>query len=340
MTRADVKLSLALAGSVLTLFVLFYNKIFAVTFDEGFALATGARAKLYNMLIALLTAVTIVLGMRMMGALLISSLTIFPALTAMRVFKKFRTVTICSAAVSVACFLAGVIASFAYDTPTGASVVIMNVLAFALFWGIKLVPWRAALRHFKGAACVLLLGAAALSAASCSAPQSGFQAPDAVLGGEAPWTPGYAEGGEEAPPPAEPSPTHALTDAELSDLRGGGVIEIREKLFIAQCNDIYLNPDEYIGRRVRIEGMYYEYVEEGGAVYYSVTRLGPGCCGNDGVAGFEFTCDAPPECEPDDWISVEGVITPYTYDDGYESVVIGDASVTVKTERGEEYVSQ
>jgi zinc transport system permease protein len=336
MKLSDVKLSLALAGIVLTLFALFYNKIFAVTFDESFARATGARAELYNMLIALLTAVTIVLGMRMMGALLISSLTIFPALTAMRVFKKFSTVTICSAVVSVVCFLAGVIASFAYDTPTGASVVIMNIAAFALFWGIKLVPWRAALRRFRGAVCILLGVAALFAASSCSAPDAETETPGYnALPADA----GYY--GADEPPPTAPAATHTLTDDELSSLRGGdGVIEIREKLFIAQCNDIYLNPGEYIGRRVRIEGMYYEYAEEGGAIYYSVTRLGPGCCGNDGVAGFEFACDSPPVCEPDDWISVEGVITPYTYDDGYESVIIGDASVTVKTERGAEYVSQ
>ncbi|MDR0446923.1 MAG: metal ABC transporter permease [Oscillospiraceae bacterium] len=142
MSRNDVRLSLALAAVVLLLFALFYNRIFAVTFDENFARATGARASLYNMIIALLTAVTIVLGMRMMGALLISSLTIFPALTAMRVFKRFSTVTICSAVISVVCFLAGVIASFRYDTPTGASVVIMNIIAFAVFWGIRLLPKR------------------------------------------------------------------------------------------------------------------------------------------------------------------------------------------------------
>jgi uncharacterized membrane protein YcgQ (UPF0703/DUF1980 family) len=119
-----------------------------------------------------------------------------------------------------------------------------------------------------------------------------------------------------------------------------GVIEIREKMFIAQCNDIYLNPDEYLGKTVRIEGMYSEYAEEGGDVYYSVARLGPGCCGNDGVAGFEFTSPDLPDCELDDWICVEGVITPMTYDDGYETVIIGDAVVTLKAERGAEFVSQ
>ncbi len=138
MSKADVNLSVALCAVVLVLFVLCYHKIFAVTFDETFARATGTRADLYNMLIALLTALTIVLGMRMMGALLISSLVIFPALTSMRVCKRFKTVTICSAVVSVCCFFLGVVVSYLYDIPTGASVVLMNIGAFCVFWGIRL----------------------------------------------------------------------------------------------------------------------------------------------------------------------------------------------------------
>ena len=133
MSRSDVTLSVVLASTVLVLFILFYNKIFAVTFDENFAKATGTKAGLYNMLIALLTAITIVLGMRMMGALLISSLIIFPALTSMRTCKKFKTVTICSAIVSVICFFIGVVVSYTYATPTGASVVMVNIVAFLLF---------------------------------------------------------------------------------------------------------------------------------------------------------------------------------------------------------------
>jgi zinc transport system permease protein len=138
MSKSDVMLSVALAAVILTLFILFYNKIFAVTFDETFARATGVNVGLYNMLIAFLTAVTIVLGMRMMGALLISSLIIFPALTSMRLCKTFKTVTICSAFVSVICFFMGVVGSYLYATPTGASVVIVNIAAFALFWFVKM----------------------------------------------------------------------------------------------------------------------------------------------------------------------------------------------------------
>jgi len=139
MSRGDVNLSVVLASAVLILFILFYNKIFAVTFDENFAQATGTKTGLYNMLIAFLTAITIVLGMRMMGALLISSLIIFPALTSMRICKKFKTVTICSAIVSVVCFFVGVVASYTYATPTGASVVVVNIVALLVFCVINLL---------------------------------------------------------------------------------------------------------------------------------------------------------------------------------------------------------
>ena len=107
LSRSDAVLSVLLSIAVLVLFILFYPRLFAVTFDESFARATGTKAGSYNMLLAVLTAITVVLGMRMMGALLISSLIIFPALSSMRLFSRFRAVTICSAVVSVACFAVG-----------------------------------------------------------------------------------------------------------------------------------------------------------------------------------------------------------------------------------------
>lgn len=133
MSGADVKLSLLLSAAVLVLYLFFYNKIFAITFDETFALATGVRSNLYNTMIAILTAVTIVLGMRMMGALLISSLVIFPALTSMRVFKNFKGVILNSAIVSVICLILGVTISYVYATPAGASVVVVNMAALAIY---------------------------------------------------------------------------------------------------------------------------------------------------------------------------------------------------------------
>ena len=132
MTEADVVLSVALCIAVLVLFILFYHKLFAVTFDENFSRATGLKVDRYNTLLSILTALTIVLGMRMMGAMLISSLVIFPALTAMRLFKSFRGVVMCAAVTSVACFCAGLVASFTLSTPVGASVVVANLTLFLL----------------------------------------------------------------------------------------------------------------------------------------------------------------------------------------------------------------
>ena len=130
MTKGDVALSAVLSIAVLTLFVLFYHKLFAVTFDESFSRATGLRVERYNTLLSILTALTIVLGMRMMGAMLISSLIIFPALTAMRLFKSFRGVVVCAGVSSVACFCVGLTASFLLAAPVGASVVVTDLAMF------------------------------------------------------------------------------------------------------------------------------------------------------------------------------------------------------------------
>lgn len=133
LTSSDVVVSSLLSAVVLILFIIFYNKIFSVTFDESFARATGTRVSAYNMLIAFLTAITIVLGMRMMGTLLISSLLIFPALTAMRICRRFKSVVICASVVSSVCFFIGLSVSFFFDLPCGASVVCANLIFFLLF---------------------------------------------------------------------------------------------------------------------------------------------------------------------------------------------------------------
>ena len=130
MSEADVILSVILSISVLGLFILFYHKLFAVTFDESFSRATGLNVDWYNTLLAILTALTIVLGMRMMGAMLISSLVIFPALTAMRLFRSFRGVVLCAAITSVFCFCVGLTVSFVFSTPVGATVVAANLTLF------------------------------------------------------------------------------------------------------------------------------------------------------------------------------------------------------------------
>jgi zinc transport system substrate-binding protein len=144
---------------VLALFLAFYPRLFAVTFDESFAKATGTCTELYNMLLAVLTAVTVVLGMRMMGALLISSLIIFPTVTAMRVCKSFRKVIAMSVAVSLVCFFTGLLVSVRFEAPTGASVVCVNIvllLFFALFGAVLRCSEKNRLYRFKKPLCVLL----------------------------------------------------------------------------------------------------------------------------------------------------------------------------------------
>ncbi|MDD2980628.1 MAG: metal ABC transporter permease [Hespellia sp.] len=142
MSENDVRLSIVLSAIVLVLFVVFYNRIFAITFDETFAQATGTKAGLYNMMLAFLTAITIVLGMRMMGAMLISSLIIFPALTSMRVCKTFKSVMINAAILSIFCFFVGILLSYVFATPTGASVVVVNIVMFLIYSGIGFVKER------------------------------------------------------------------------------------------------------------------------------------------------------------------------------------------------------
>ena len=134
LSPVEVWLCVGMSVLVVAVFILFYNKIFAVTFDENFARATGTKAGLYNLLIAIVVAVIIVLAMNLVGSLLISALVIFPALSAMRMFKSFRSVTICAAALSVACSLIGILASVLAGTPVGSTIVAVQIIAFGLSW--------------------------------------------------------------------------------------------------------------------------------------------------------------------------------------------------------------
>ena len=133
LSGADVWLCVGLSAAVIGFFVIFYHKIFAVTFDEGFATSSGVRVRVYNFLIAAISGVVIVLAMKLVGALLISSLIIFPALSAMRVFRSFRSVVLCSAAISVVGSLTGLLLALLLSTPTGASVAVVHIVIFLLF---------------------------------------------------------------------------------------------------------------------------------------------------------------------------------------------------------------
>lgn len=132
LTTADVWICIILSVLALTVFLLFYNKIFAVTFDENFARATGSGAKVYNLILAVSIAVIIVLAMNLVGSLLITALIIFPALSSMRLFKNFRSVTVFSALISVICAALGIIISIIVGTPVGSTIVASNLVVFIL----------------------------------------------------------------------------------------------------------------------------------------------------------------------------------------------------------------
>jgi zinc transport system permease protein len=316
MNKNDVYLSIALSITVFILFIFFYHKIFAITFDESFAKAGGTKTGMYNMLIALLTALTIVLGMRMMGAMLISSLIIFPALTSMRVFKTFRSVTICSALVAMTCFFIGIVISYLYATPAGASVVMMNIFAFLLFWAISAVSRRNIRRErtLKKAALVSIV--AILLLVGCNNNSSTTS----------------------AAPAAKSVEEYSLSPADL---------EIREKMFIAQVNDVYLNSDDYMGKIIRLEGLFrYETADD--RTYHFVVRNGPGCCGSDGLVGFEVCWTVPgqptvgvtrPYPKFDDWVVAQGVLKEYD-EYGYPFLYLALSDLKVLDVRGEAFVLQ
>ncbi|MDR2312966.1 MAG: metal ABC transporter permease [Spirochaetaceae bacterium] len=345
MSKADVRLSIVLSAAVIFLFVIFYNKIFAVTFDENFARATGVRAGLYNMVIALLTAVTIVLGMRMMGALLISSLIIFPALSSMRLFKSFRAVTISSAVISVSCFFAGIVISYVFATPTGASIVVFNILLFILFSLIE------ALRRGSRRRNLIRASAAALTMMALGCSRS------PVLN-----TP-QNMAGTRSVELAEAEKTAFLTEQD-GEIDAGepkegpsgvqsGIIEIKEKMFIAQTNDVYLNPEDYLGKTIKLEGLFkIVSYEDMSRIFCFVLRNGPGCCGNDGSVGFEVSWPeasgvnsaAPLLAEheyprQDQWVQAVGTLA-YYEEEGYPYLYLALDSLVVKQSRGKEFVSQ
>ena len=137
--KTDLIVSIILTMIVLFLYLFFYNKIFAITFDETFSKSIGIKTNIYNALFAVLCSLVVVVGMRLMGSLLISSLIIFPALSSMQLFKKFKSVVISSVVISIISFVVGLVLSFIFSTPTGATVVIVNLIVFIVFKIISMI---------------------------------------------------------------------------------------------------------------------------------------------------------------------------------------------------------
>ena len=142
LTKGEVYLCTILSICVIIAFILFYNKIFAVTFDQDFATAVGTHASIYNLAIAIIIATIIVLAMNLVGSLLISALVIFPAISAMRLFKSFRSVTICSAVISVVCAIAGLLIAILAGTPVGSTIVAADIFVFIIFYIIEAIKER------------------------------------------------------------------------------------------------------------------------------------------------------------------------------------------------------
>jgi zinc transport system permease protein len=360
MNKTDVYLSIGLSIIVLALFVLFYHKLFAITFDETFAKTAGVKTGLYNMLIALLTALIIVLGMRMMGAMLISALIIFPALTSMRVFKKFKSVSVCSVCVSVFCFFTGVVISYIYAIPTGASVVLVNICGFIIFWlintmrkeklfmkkSIRVVQQFQFLNNFHLKIIIfLIIFPLIVSCGNTARKNSG--------------TPAFGQG-EFTSTSKNAAGTSAVTlsadSVKVEDAQGlriimettaptqsGNIIEIKEKMFLAQTNDVYLNPEDYLGKTIKLEGLF-KREQYGGADYCFVLRYGPGCCGSDGNAGFEVAWNKAAPAEKtwpaaDEWVEAAGVLKTYEQD-GYPYLYLDLVSLALMDKRGAEFVTQ
>lgn len=139
---ADLIISIILSIIVILLYIMSYNKIFAITFDEKFARSIGINTNFYNMLFASLCSIVVVLGMRLMGSLLISSLIIFPTLTSMQLFKNFKKVVISSIFISIVCFSLGLISSYFYEAPAGATIVIVNLIVFLIFYAVAKIKSR------------------------------------------------------------------------------------------------------------------------------------------------------------------------------------------------------
>jgi hypothetical protein len=298
------------------------------------------------MLIAFLTAVTIVLGMRLMGAMLISALIIFPALTAMRIFKTFRSVCLCSAAVSIGCFFTGISLSYLYAVPAGASVVLVNGGIFLLFWLIKLLRERKGRGKLAaaGALAVFLVSGcgdrrgAAFSYGGGAGSAGGSPENRTVL--SKPENPAVSQGPAFSGP-AAPLLSGRTEAAPRGSVSKGRVVEIKEKMFIAQTNDVYNNPEDYLGKTLKLEGLF-KRERYGGKEFCFVIRYGPGCCGSDGNAGFEVAWDpenGAPRQYPaaDDWVEARGVLCSYE-EEGYPYLYLALSELKALDERGAEYV--
>lgn len=260
LSKTDVLLCTILSLLVIILFIIFYNKIFAVTFDENFAQAVGTHASVYNLMIAIIIAVIIVLAMNLVGSLLISALVIFPALSAMRIFKSFKSVTICSVIVSVFCSASGLLISILAGTPVGSTIVAANLIVFILFTLIR--KWNKKFGQFTlsllSVFCILSLDSCAKKdVQSIVQPASVIPTEEKII--EIPDIP---------------------TMEELKNVQGGqfsldkidiDLTKMSSTMIYAEVFNMVLMPDEYENKTLKIKGNFAVYIsEQTGEKYFSI----------------------------------------------------------------------
>jgi uncharacterized membrane protein YcgQ (UPF0703/DUF1980 family) len=289
----------------------------------------------------------------------------------MRIFKSFKNVTVSSAIISVSCFFAGIVVSYIFATPTGASVVIFNMAVFAIFSLLNALrgKFRPA-TALAAAALLVVLGSCAkgpaLTTPKNAAGTRSVRLPEELLDPAVP-EPAVLESTAERAAETALSESTGSADGQAGQAAdgqsgdqapvtvlgfmpppdgqnaSGPVIEIKEKMFIAQTNDIYLNAEDYIGRTIRLEGLFKtDSYDDLSKTYRFVMRYGPGCCGNDGSAGFEVAWpdgQKRPYPKEDDWVRAEGTLR-YYEEDGYPYLYLALASLSVERNRGAEFVTQ
>lgn len=330
LTIEQVRLCAMLSVIVVVMFVLFYNKIFSITFDETFAKATGMKTNLYNTLLAVLIAVVIVLAMNLVGSLLISALVIFPALSAMRIFRNFRGVTICSVGISVVCACVGIFVSILAGTPVGSTIVMMDMMAFLLACGVGI-------HKLKYVAClVLMLGL--LSGCGDSNRTNLIVTTESVIP-EQTTEQVTSEEKTETEDTMEQTTIEATTEklTTTEDINENQTIistetgsqtetgvdydltTMSKNMVYATVYQLMIDPDSYRGKTFRIMGDYYaSYYEATGKYYhYCVIQDATACC----AQGLEFVWGDGSHVYPDEYpaentsIVVQGVFETYTEDD-------------------------
>lgn len=328
LNMTDVWLCVIMSVVVLITFILFYNKIFAVTFDEGFAKAVGTNAQRYNLLIAVIIAVVIVLAMNLVGSLLISALIIFPALSAMRLFSSFRKVTVFSAVFSVICAATGIIISILAGTPVGSTIVAVDALGFGLCCALTAIKKSKVL---PAAAMLLLMlfafgcGMEEDAIADTGAAVMSSQEFEIVKGNES-----RAESSTDSsnsPEQVEESAEEPATDSEeLAYSTGNGTVSdpgqdmvdltvMSSTMVYAEVYQMMCYPNQYVGRTIKMQGLYDAFHDDAtGKDYYAcIIKDATACC----AQGIEFVlADGKYPSSDTSEVTVEGTFS--LYEEGNE----------------------